>query len=171
VTWTKKKKKKKTPSLSLTKHQLIVHWHTLTLSSFWWIQSNPIQSNMDPPLINEKSFSAANPSSYSLTEIWPFPPPSSTALGLRMANLADRDGSVDESTVTEQRGGNRNGNRKARDLSSEEDDSSIMVSTTTCAHDLVRFCFIFLSLLYFLFIHFVWFLRKWEMFCLLICFF
>ncbi|PNT09940.1 hypothetical protein POPTR_012G072700v4 [Populus trichocarpa] len=91
---------------------------------------------MDPPLINEKSFSAANPSSYSLTEIWPFPPPSSTALGLRMANLADRDGSVDESTVTEQRGGNRNGNRKARDLSSEEDDSSIMVSTTTSAHDL-----------------------------------
>lgn len=91
---------------------------------------------MDPPLINEKSFSAANPSSYSLTEIWPFPPPSSTALGLGMANLADRDGSVDESTVTEQRGGNRNGNRKARDLSSEEDDSSIMVSTTTSAHDL-----------------------------------
>ncbi|KAJ6882120.1 hypothetical protein NC651_028666 [Populus alba x Populus x berolinensis] len=91
---------------------------------------------MDPPLINEKSFSAANPSSYSLTEIWPFPPSSSTALGLRMANLADRDGFVDESTVTEQRGGNGNGNRKARDLSSEEDDSSIMVSTTTSAHDL-----------------------------------
>lgn len=27
---------------------------------------------MDPPIINEASFSAANPSSYSLAEIWPF---------------------------------------------------------------------------------------------------
>ncbi|KAJ6358960.1 hypothetical protein OIU76_000645 [Salix suchowensis] len=91
---------------------------------------------MDPPLINENSFSAANPSSYSLTEIWPFPPSSSTALGLRVANLADRDGSLDESNVTEQSGGNRNGNRKGIDLSSEEDGSSKTVSTTTSAHDL-----------------------------------
>ncbi|KAJ6749123.1 MYC-TYPE BASIC HELIX-LOOP-HELIX (BHLH) DOMAIN-CONTAINING PROTEIN-RELATED [Salix purpurea] len=91
---------------------------------------------MDPPLINENSFSAANPSSYSLTEIWPFPPSSSTALGLRVANLADRDGSLDESNVTEQSGGNGNGNRKGIDLSSEEDDSSKTVSTTTSAHDL-----------------------------------
>lgn len=98
---------------------------------------------MDPPLINENSFSAANPSSYSLTEIWPFPPSSSTALGLRMANLADRDGSLDESNVTEQSGGNGNGNRKGIDLISEEDDSYKTVSTTTSAHDLVRFCFIF----------------------------
>ncbi|KAJ6418345.1 hypothetical protein OIU84_001676 [Salix udensis] len=91
---------------------------------------------MDPPLINENSFSAANPSSYSLTEIWPFPPSSSTALGLRMANLTDRDGSLDESNVTEPSGGNGNGNRKGIDLSSEEDDSSKTVSTTTSAHDL-----------------------------------
>ncbi|KAJ6375640.1 hypothetical protein OIU77_000589 [Salix suchowensis] len=91
---------------------------------------------MDPPLINENSFSAANPSSFSLTEIWPFPPSSSTALGLRVANLADRDGSLDESNVTEQSGGNRNGNRKGIDLSSEEDGSSKTVSTTTSAHDL-----------------------------------
>ncbi|KAJ6672478.1 MYC-TYPE BASIC HELIX-LOOP-HELIX (BHLH) DOMAIN-CONTAINING PROTEIN-RELATED [Salix viminalis] len=91
---------------------------------------------MDPPLINENSFSAANPSSYSLTEIWPFPPSSSTALGLRMANLTDRGGSLDESNVTEPSGGNGNGNRKGIDLSSEEDDSSKTVSTTTSAHDL-----------------------------------
>ncbi|KAM7273458.1 hypothetical protein ACFE04_028122 [Oxalis oulophora] len=54
---------------------------------------------MDPPLIiNElsSSFSAANPSSYSLAEIWPFPIPSATSssssndkqLGLRMSHFA-----------------------------------------------------------------------------------
>ncbi|CAK7322915.1 unnamed protein product [Dovyalis caffra] len=91
---------------------------------------------MDPPLVSETSFSAANPSSYTLTEIWPFPPSSSTALGLRMGNLADRDGSIEESTVTEQSGGNGNGTRKTRDLSSEEDYSSKIVSTTTSANDL-----------------------------------
>lgn len=100
---------------------------------------------MDPPLINETSFSAANPSSYTLTEIWPFPPPppSSTRLGLRMDNLADPDGSLEESTLTDQSSGNGTRIRKTRDFSSEKDDSSKMVSTTTSANDLVCFYFSF----------------------------
>lgn len=100
---------------------------------------------MDPPLINENSFSAANPSSYSLSEIWPFSinPGSDPnvsiggGLGLRMGNLGGfgensglRDGSMEESTVTEQSGG-----RKRRDFSSE-DESSKIVSTTSSANDM-----------------------------------
>ncbi|GKU88754.1 hypothetical protein SLEP1_g2982 [Rubroshorea leprosula] len=103
---------------------------------------------MDPPLINENSFSAANPSSYSLAEIWPFSinPGSDPnvaiggGLGLKMENLGwyghtsgPRDGSMEESTVTEQSGGC--GGRKRRDLSSE-DESSKIVSTTSSANDL-----------------------------------
>ncbi|KAL6319048.1 hypothetical protein AAG906_001521 [Vitis piasezkii] len=102
---------------------------------------------MDPPLINESSFSAANPSAYSLAEIWPFPVNSAAAigeptagLGLRIANFgqimgqfadssANRDVSVDESTVTEQ-SGSRGGGRKRRDVSSE-DESSKIVSTSS----------------------------------------
>ncbi|KAJ9677280.1 hypothetical protein PVL29_022339 [Vitis rotundifolia] len=102
---------------------------------------------MDPPLINESSFSAANLSAYSLAEIWPFPVNSAAAigeptagLGLRIANFgqimgqfadssANRDVSVDESTVTEQ-SGSRGGGRKRRDVSSE-DESSKIVSTSS----------------------------------------
>ncbi|KAK8587415.1 hypothetical protein V6N13_086402 [Hibiscus sabdariffa] len=102
---------------------------------------------MDPPLINESSFSAANPSAYSLAEIWPFPinpgsDPSVLAgrgLGLRMGNLGGlgetsglRDGSMEESTVTEQSVGC---GRKRKELSSE-DESSKIVSTTTSANEL-----------------------------------
>lgn len=95
---------------------------------------------MDPPIINEASFSAANPSSYSLAEIWPFPINSELSrgggeLGLRMCNFgafaeanSNRDVSVDESTVTEQSGG---GGRKRRDANSEEDESSKLVSTSS----------------------------------------
>ncbi|XP_004138140.1 transcription factor bHLH79 [Cucumis sativus] len=93
---------------------------------------------MDPPLVNESSFSAANPSSYSLASIWPFGgDQGGSVLGLRMANLAqnlggfrecstNRDGSMEESTVTEQSGGGR----KRKDVSSE-DESSRMVSTSS----------------------------------------
>lgn len=101
---------------------------------------------MDPPLINETSFSAANPSSYTLTEIWPCPAINGQAvgvggLGLRMGNLTgafgERDGSVEESTVTEQSVGGSGGNgRKRRDLSLE-DDSSKMVSTSSSGNELV----------------------------------
>ncbi|XP_022972887.1 transcription factor bHLH79-like [Cucurbita maxima] len=93
---------------------------------------------MDPPLVNESSFSAANPSAYSLAAIWPFGgEPGGSTLGLRMANLGqilggfpesstNRDGSMEESTVTEQSGGGR----KRKDVSSE-DESSRMVSTSS----------------------------------------
>ncbi|PRQ16059.1 putative transcription factor bHLH family [Rosa chinensis] len=90
---------------------------------------------MDPPLINEASFSAANPAAYSLAEIWPFGGEPGR-LGLRMGSLGgglgessgNRDGSLEESTVTEQSGGG--GGRKRKDVSSE-DESSKMVSTSS----------------------------------------
>lgn len=96
---------------------------------------------MDPPIVNESSFSAANPSSYSLDEIWPFNgEPGNGGLGLRMGNLSgfldgqmNRDGSAEVSTVTEQSGGGGIG-RKRKDVSSE-DESSKMVSTSS-ANDL-----------------------------------
>lgn len=101
---------------------------------------------MDPPLISESSFSAANPAAYSLAEIWPFGPEQLPGSGLRVANLgpnpagfaetsANRDGSMEESTVTEQSAGG--GGRKRRDVS-PEDESSKMVSTSS-ANELVRF--------------------------------
>ncbi|XP_022738638.1 transcription factor bHLH79 [Durio zibethinus] len=104
---------------------------------------------MDPPLINELHFSAANPSAYGLAEIWPFPinpgsdPNVATAggLGFRMGNLGGfgdtsghRDGSMEESTVTEQSVGYGAGTKR-KDLSSE-DESSKIVSTTTSANEL-----------------------------------
>ncbi|KAF5476903.1 hypothetical protein F2P56_003593 [Juglans regia] len=100
---------------------------------------------MDPPLINESSFSAANLSAYSLAEIWPFGAEPGGGLGLRMGNLgqtpvgfgdssANRDGSAEESTVTEQSGG---GDGKKRKEVSSEDESSKMVSTSS-ANDLIE---------------------------------
>lgn len=92
---------------------------------------------MDPPIISEASFSAANPSSYSLAEIWPFSINAnepSGSLGLRMGSLSgfgelNRDMSVEESTVTEQ-SASRCGDRKRRDANSE-DESSKIVSTSS----------------------------------------
>ncbi|XP_060204728.1 transcription factor BHLH089 isoform X2 [Lycium barbarum] len=89
---------------------------------------------MDPPIINESSFSAANPSSYSLAEIWPFSGGGNGelgggGLGLRMSSftglLEAAANSINESTVTEQSGG---GVRK-REMNLE-DDSSKLVSTS-----------------------------------------
>lgn len=101
---------------------------------------------MDPPLITEISFSAANPSSYTLTEIWPFAAINGETggggLGLRMGNLvggpSELDGSVEESTVTEQSvgGGGGGSGRKRRDLSLE-DETSNMVSTTSSGNEFV----------------------------------
>uniref|UniRef100_A0A5B6YQX9 Putative transcription factor bHLH79 n=1 Tax=Davidia involucrata TaxID=16924 RepID=A0A5B6YQX9_DAVIN len=99
---------------------------------------------MDPPIINEASFSAVNPSSYSLAEIWPFPINGNGGvggpnggLGLRMSNLSgfaeatsNRDVSVEESTVTEQSGSRGGGGKKRRDVNSE-DESSKLVSTSS----------------------------------------
>ncbi|XP_010546047.1 PREDICTED: transcription factor bHLH79 isoform X1 [Tarenaya hassleriana] len=91
---------------------------------------------MDPPLVNESSFSAANPSSYTLSEIWPFPANDSLRSGLRLSvnsdGLAEFSGnkgiSAEESTVTEHSGGC--GGRKRKDLSCE-DESSKMVSSSS----------------------------------------
>lgn len=98
---------------------------------------------MDPSLINEASFSAANPSSYSLAGIWPFPINGAGGgvvgepiggLGLRMVSSGgfgdmtlNRDLSVDESTVTEQTAGSRGG-RKRVDANSGDESSKIVAS-------------------------------------------
>ncbi|KAI3686477.1 hypothetical protein L1987_80155 [Smallanthus sonchifolius] len=92
---------------------------------------------MDPPIINESSFSAANPSSYSLTGIWPFSSANGgriEGLGLKMGALVGRIGEPnstrdEESTVTEYSGG---GGRKRRDANFE-DESSKIVSTSSDA--------------------------------------
>nr|WKV22685.1 bHLH17 [Bupleurum chinense] len=67
---------------------------------------------MDPPIINETCFSAPNPSSYSLAEIWSFPINVNEAvsnggggLGLRMSGFGEtinHDLSREESTITDQ---------------------------------------------------------------------
>ncbi|CAK9184739.1 unnamed protein product [Ilex paraguariensis] len=100
---------------------------------------------MDPPLVSEGLFSAANPSSYSLAEIWSFPINGNGRgggrLGLRMGSFSgfgevatNRDVSVDESTVTEQTGSRGNGGggggKKKREANSE-DESSKLVSTSS----------------------------------------
>ncbi|GAV74393.1 HLH domain-containing protein [Cephalotus follicularis] len=106
---------------------------------------------MDPPLISESSFSVANPSSYSLAEIWPFQINGANevaiggggggGLGLRIGNLGwfvdnsghNRDGSAEESTVTEHSGGN--GARKMRDLSSEDETSKLVSITASTGNN------------------------------------
>ena len=114
-------------------------------------------SQMDPPLINESTFSSANPSAYSLAEIWPLSgEPSTTGLGLRMGNFGgfaesstQRDGSAEESTVTEQSGGgaaSASANRRKRKDVSSEGETSKMVSTSS-ANDLVGLLFSFYGLI------------------------
>ncbi|ESQ31659.1 hypothetical protein EUTSA_v10004734mg [Eutrema salsugineum] len=103
---------------------------------------------MDPPLVNDSSFSAANPSSYTLSEIWPFPVNDAVRSGLRLAvnsggafsrsELVEHSGNKDispaeESTVTDLTAGW--GGRKTRDLNSE-DDSSKMVSSSSSGNEL-----------------------------------
>lgn len=117
---------------------------------------------MDPPLFSESTFSPANPSAYSLAEIWPFSgdPTAGGGLGFRMGHLGQnlggfadnslhRAGSAEESTVTEQSGGgggaaaaaaaaaaSASGNQRKRKDASSEDESSKMVSMSS-ANDLV----------------------------------
>ncbi|XP_055828314.1 transcription factor BHLH089-like [Solanum dulcamara] len=114
---------------------------------------------MDPPIINEGSFSAANPSSYSLAEIWPFSASANGGgngglggggLGLRMSSftglLEAAANSINESTLTEQSGrtgggggtadGGGGGNVGVRKrIMNSEDDFSKFVSTSD-ANDL-----------------------------------
>ncbi|CAI0549553.1 unnamed protein product [Linum tenue] len=89
---------------------------------------------MDPPLINESSFSAANPSSYSLAEIWPFQGINVEAAAAIGFGIGQRDGSAEESTVTDHSGAAGNA-RKRRDFSFE-DESSRIVSTTSSGNEL-----------------------------------
>ncbi|XP_076929021.1 transcription factor bHLH79-like isoform X2 [Bidens hawaiensis] len=90
---------------------------------------------MDPPIINESSFSAANPAASSLTEIWPFNGGANEALGLKVVSGFGENGNnnnnnnrdeIEESSVTDQSGGGR----KRRDGNSE-DESSKLVSTSS----------------------------------------
>ncbi|XP_076924363.1 transcription factor bHLH79-like isoform X2 [Bidens hawaiensis] len=94
---------------------------------------------MDPPIINETSFSAANPAAYSLTEIWPFNGGANEGLGLKVVSGYGENGNnnnnnnnnnnrdeIEESSVTDQSGGGR----KRRDGNSE-DESSKLVSTSS----------------------------------------
>ncbi|KAH0856456.1 hypothetical protein HID58_084717 [Brassica napus] len=103
---------------------------------------------MDLPLVNDSSFSPANPSSYTLSEIWPFPVNDAVLSGLRLAvnsTPSDKDVSTaaaaaaaaEESTVTDLTAGW--GGRKARALNSEEDESSKMVSLSSSGNEVVRF--------------------------------
>lgn len=105
-------------------------------------------SEMDPPIINATSFSAANPSSYTLAEIWPFPingtdSPGTAGgggLGLRMTGFGEtttnRDVSIEESTVTDQ-SGSRGAGKKRRDVNSEDGSSKLVSVNINNANDLV----------------------------------
>ncbi|KAK9080472.1 hypothetical protein SSX86_000232 [Deinandra increscens subsp. villosa] len=84
---------------------------------------------MDPPIINEASFSAANPSSYTLTGIWPFSSLNGARIGEQNNNNPD-----DESTVTEHSGGGGGGCRRRRDVNFEDECSKIV--STSSAIDL-----------------------------------
>ncbi|KAI7738974.1 hypothetical protein M8C21_010441 [Ambrosia artemisiifolia] len=87
---------------------------------------------MDPPIINEASFSAANPSSYSLTEIWPFSSINggvNEGLELKVNSFISGFAENEESSVTDQSGAAR----KRRDINNNnsEDESSKIVSTSS----------------------------------------
>lgn len=100
---------------------------------------------MDPPLVNEASFTAsANPSSYSLAGLLSFPTSGGGELGLRMGSLVGvrGEGSLEVSTVTEQ-SGSRGGAKRRRDFGySSIDASSKLVSTSSANRDLVNHIFV-----------------------------
>ncbi|PWA61333.1 Myc-type, basic helix-loop-helix (bHLH) domain-containing protein [Artemisia annua] len=73
---------------------------------------------MDPPIINETSFSTANPSSYTLAGIWPF---SSVRMGGRNVSTG-----YDESMVTEFGAGGR----RKREVNFEDECSKIVCTSS-----------------------------------------
>ncbi|GAA0154632.1 hypothetical protein LIER_12558 [Lithospermum erythrorhizon] len=111
---------------------------------------------MDPPLINEASFSVANPAAYSLAGIWPFPVSGGGCgggreFGLRNGQnggfghypngcLVGVQGSVEESSVTEQSGskggGGGGGGRKRKDGGFENENDGYKVVCTNSDNDL-----------------------------------
>ncbi|CAM8977207.1 unnamed protein product [Rhodiola kirilowii] len=104
---------------------------------------------MELPLVNESSFAHANPASYSLEDFWPFGGgigDRSRELGLRMGNseqrtgvvmesVGNRDGSAEESTLTEQsisRNGRGSGRkRRAADVPSQVPGAEEMKSSSS----------------------------------------
>ncbi|CAN8251870.1 unnamed protein product [Cochlearia groenlandica] len=96
---------------------------------------------MDPPLVNDSSFSAANPSSYTLSEIWPFPVNDAVRSSGRVfarSELAEHSGNKDvaaeeNSTVTDLTASW--GARKVRPLNSG-DESAKMVSSSNSGNEL-----------------------------------
>ncbi|KAG9129499.1 hypothetical protein Leryth_013066 [Lithospermum erythrorhizon] len=108
---------------------------------------------MDPPLINEASFSVANPAAYSLAGIWPFPVSGGGCgggreFGLRNGQnggfghypngcLVGVQGSVEESSVTEQSGSKGGGGgRKRKDGGFENENDGYKVVCTNSDNDL-----------------------------------
>ncbi|XP_030531202.1 transcription factor bHLH79-like isoform X1 [Rhodamnia argentea] len=86
---------------------------------------------MDAPIVNESSFSAANPSAYSLAEIWP-PSGDPGIVGSGGPRAGNLDGSAEESTVTEQSGSGR----KRKDANSEDESSKRVSSSCVLGSDL-----------------------------------
>ncbi|XP_027330642.1 transcription factor bHLH79-like [Abrus precatorius] len=83
---------------------------------------------MDPPLINDSTFSPA----YSLAEIWPFSSSAEPQMPIPFPHLPDA--SAEDSTVTDHSATAPNHSKRKR-LSSDEHCSKIL-STTTTANDL-----------------------------------
>uniref|UniRef100_A0A7N0TYM3 BHLH domain-containing protein n=1 Tax=Kalanchoe fedtschenkoi TaxID=63787 RepID=A0A7N0TYM3_KALFE len=87
---------------------------------------------MELPLVNESSFTPASLASYSLEDFWPLGAgigDHARVLGLRTANseragLGNRDGSAEESTVTDQSFSRNGGGGRKRRLADESSKTS-----------------------------------------------
>ncbi|KAL5976706.1 hypothetical protein ACLOJK_021039 [Asimina triloba] len=133
---------------------------------------------MDPPLVHESSFtSSAAPSSYGLPEIWQLDPGSVLRRGHFGQNLSFPEppgpagnGSIEESTVTEQSGGHA-GRKKRRDaaaVAASEDESSKLASTcsgndaVSVLSSILQLCSVIRSGLS---VSFTDFKQIWELYC------
>ncbi|KAL6583892.1 hypothetical protein OROMI_003181 [Orobanche minor] len=86
---------------------------------------------MDPPLVNEATFTAAsNPSSYSLAGLLSFPT-GGGGLGLRMRGI---ESLLEESTVTDHSVGVNGGAKRGRDVGNSFNDGSTKLVPTICAN-------------------------------------
>ncbi|KAL6524378.1 hypothetical protein OROHE_016049 [Orobanche hederae] len=86
---------------------------------------------MDPPLVNEATFTAAsNPSSYSLAGLLSFPT-GGGGLGLRMRGI---ESLLEESTVTDHSVGVNGGAKRGRDVGNSFNDGSTKPVPTICAN-------------------------------------
>ncbi|KAL6493575.1 hypothetical protein OROGR_032354 [Orobanche gracilis] len=86
---------------------------------------------MDPPLVNETTFTAAsNPSSYSLAGLLSFPT-GGGGLGLRMRGI---ESLLEKSTVTDHSVGVNGGVKRGRDIGNSFNDGSTKLIPTICAN-------------------------------------